>query len=66
VSDVLRERIERGPESRYAISKATGIGQASLCRFVAGQRGLNLDNVDRLCEHFGLKLTATRRGGRGR
>jgi hypothetical protein len=57
VSDSLRKALEQCGQSRYAVSKATGIPESVLSRFVHGQplRGANLD---RLAEHLGMELTA--------
>jgi hypothetical protein len=57
VTDTLRRVVERCGQTRYAISKATGIPQAVLSRFVANGRGLRSENIDRLCSHLGLVLT---------
>ena len=42
--------------TRYAISKATGLPQSQLSRFVHGQEGLSVDSIDRICELLGLRL----------
>ncbi len=66
VTDQLRRAVERSGQSRYAISKATGIPASVLSRFVASGRGLRSENIDRLCAYLGLVLTAkagkTRKG----
>ncbi|MDZ4686817.1 MAG: helix-turn-helix transcriptional regulator [Planctomycetaceae bacterium] len=59
VTDTLRRAVERCGETRYAITKATGIPASVLSRFVAGGRGLRSENIDRLCTYLGLKLTKT-------
>ena len=59
VTDQLRKAVERSGQSRYAISKATGIPASVLSRFVAGGRGLRSENIDRLCEYLGLTLIST-------
>jgi plasmid maintenance system antidote protein VapI len=61
LSEQFRKAIETCGESRYAISKATGIDQSALSRFIHGERGLSMDVMDRLGEYLGLKLVATRR-----
>ena len=55
VSDTLRAALERCGETRYAVSKATGIPQSVLSRFVHGQP-LRGANTDRLAEYLGLEL----------
>lgn len=57
VTDVLRRNVEKCGQSRYAISKATGIPASVLSRFVASGRGLRSENIDKLCAHLGLILT---------
>jgi hypothetical protein len=56
VTDTLRRAVETCGQSRYAISKATGIPASVLSRFVAGGHGLRSENIDRLCAHLGLAL----------
>jgi hypothetical protein len=60
VSDQLRQAIEAADESRYRISKATGISAPVLCRFVHSDCGLSLANIDKLCLHLGLELKPVR------
>lgn len=66
VTDQLRRAVERSGQTRYAISKATGIPASVLSRFVASGRGLRSENIDRLCAYLGLVLTVkagkTRKG----
>ena len=57
VTETLRAALERCGQTRYAVSKATGIPESVLSRFVHGQplRGTNLDT---LAAYLGLVLTA--------
>lgn len=64
VSDALRRSIERSGLSRYEIAKRTGVSQSQLSRFVAFDRGLSLDSVDRLAAFFKLELTPRKRATR--
>jgi hypothetical protein len=57
VTDQLRRAVERCGQTRYAISKATGVPASVLSRFVASGRGLRSENIDRLCAYLGLVLT---------
>lgn len=66
VTDTLRRAVERCGQTRYAISKATGVPASVLSRFVAGGRGLRSENTDRLCTYLGLVLTAKPGKARGR
>lgn len=47
--------------SRYAISKATGIPQSTLSRFMAGKAGLRLTSLDALAACLKLRVVADRR-----
>lgn len=58
VTDQLRRAVETCGQTRYAIGKATGIPASVLSRFVVSGRGLRSENIDRLCTHLGLVLTA--------
>jgi len=56
MTDVLKAAIEESGASRYEISKATGILQTSLSRFVRGETSLRLDKADVLADYLGLQL----------
>ena len=64
IEPVLRAAIERAAESRYRISKITGISAATLCRFVKGQRSLSLQSIEALMDFFGLDITQEKRSKR--
>jgi DNA-binding Xre family transcriptional regulator len=55
-SDQLRAAVLNAPASRYEISKATGISEGNLSRFVHGAAGLSLASLDRLCDYLGLRV----------
>lgn len=55
-SDQIREAVDNCGQTRYAIWKATGIGQATLSRFMAGERGLPMKTLDVLAEYLGFRL----------
>ncbi len=57
VSETLRSALELCGRTRYAVSKATGIPESVLSRFVHGQP-LRGTNIDILAVHLGLVLTA--------
>lgn len=66
VSETLRKALERCGESRYAVSKATGIDESVLSRFHHGQP-LRGENLDRLADYLGLELRPkARRRRKGR
>ncbi len=56
MTDELRRMVEGCGQTRYAISKATGVPASVLSRFVASGRGLRSENIDRLCDYLGLVL----------
>jgi hypothetical protein len=56
VSEQLRQTVE-AYGSVYRAAKDSGIPQSVLQRFVTGDRGLSMENIDRLAEFFGMKLT---------
>ena len=56
LSDQLRRAIEQSGMSRYRLAEESGVDAASLCRFVAGQTGLTLKNIDRIGQVIGLRL----------
>jgi transcriptional regulator with XRE-family HTH domain len=52
----LRRAIKRSGETQYAISKATGVDQSVLSRFLRGERTISLKTAAGLCKHLGLEL----------
>jgi hypothetical protein len=56
VSERIRQAIESAAGPRSDISKACGVDQASICRFMAGERGLSQQAIDALATHFILEL----------
>jgi hypothetical protein len=55
-SDQFRAAVLKADESRYRISKATGISESILSRFVRGESGLSMDYMDRIAEYLGLEV----------
>lgn len=58
VSEQVRQAVRDCGVTRYAIAKATGIDQATLCRFVSGERGLPMKTLDKLGDFLGLEIIA--------
>jgi DNA-binding phage protein len=57
LTERVQEAIRSGGMSRYAISKATGIDQGQLCRFMQGQPGgLSFESVDKVLDALGLEI----------
>lgn len=67
VTATLRAALERCGETRYQVSKATGIPESTLSRFVVGGKTLRGETIDKLADHLGLALTPKgRTSGKGR
>jgi hypothetical protein len=48
LSEQLRGIIERGPVTRYRLSKEAAVDASQLCRFVKGKGRLTSDSLDRI------------------
>ena len=55
-TDQIRKALAHHPVSRYRIAQETGIAEASLSRFVNGERGLSFEALDVLAEYIGLEV----------
>jgi transcriptional regulator with XRE-family HTH domain len=64
LSDQIRLAVVECDRSRYEISRVTGISEASLSRFVNGERGLSIAALDVLAESLNLKIVARKPRGR--
>jgi DNA-binding phage protein len=66
ITERIQEAIRSGGMSRYAISKATGVDQALLCRFLQGKSSMALDTVDKVLSAMNLEVVirprSTRKG----
>ena len=59
LSDQFRAAIREADDAgvtRYAISKATGIDQAVLSKFLSGERGMSLESLDKLAAFLKLEV----------
>ncbi len=56
IDDQLRQAIEASGLTRYELWKKSGVSQASLSRFLHGERDLRLGPAAALCEVLGLEL----------
>jgi DNA-binding Xre family transcriptional regulator len=56
LSDQLRAAVLNAQQTRYQISKATGISEGNLSRFVHGTAGLSLESLDRLCDFLDVRV----------
>ena len=58
LSDQVRREIEQCGMTRYRLSKITGIGEAALCKFMAGDGGLSIERLDILADTLLLNVTS--------
>jgi transcriptional regulator with XRE-family HTH domain len=61
LSEQLRMAIDASGVSRYRISKATGVSQSTLSKFVLGQRGISVEAMDAVASFLGLVLQVSRK-----
>jgi len=61
ICDKLKQAIEKGTKSRYRLWQETGIKQSHLSRFMAGTRGLGIDNVEKLAKALDFELIIRKR-----
>jgi len=66
LSEQLRDAIVKANVTRYEISKATGVSQATLSKFVLGTRpGLSFGAMDAVGEYLGLVIVKKQLKKRG-
>jgi len=63
ISDQVRDAVASAGVTRYRISKETGIAQATLTRFMSGERGLPMTTLDILGEYLDLEISVRKRKG---
>jgi hypothetical protein len=56
LSDQIRHAVETCGQTRYRIAKATGISEATLSRFMTGDRGLPMKTLDVLADYLKLNI----------
>ena len=56
ILDRVRREIDSSGMTRYRIAKEAKLSESLLSRFMAHERGLNLDALDRLGKLLGFKL----------
>ena len=67
LAEQLRGMIENCGLTTNGLAVACGVAQPILHRFVTGERDdIRISTADRLCEFFGVKLTAPKRGKGGK
>lgn len=60
IAEQLVKAIEESSQTRYAISKGSGINQSMLSRLVNGERAMSFDAAERLADYLGLKIQVVR------
>jgi transcriptional regulator with XRE-family HTH domain len=55
-SDQIRAAIDASGRSRHSICEETGIDRGAMSRFMSGQGGMLLDNIDRIAALLGWTL----------
>ena len=58
ISGQLRWYIEASNKSTYRLQRETGGDNGTLSRFLRGERGISIENIDKLAKHLGLRLTS--------
>ena len=58
LSNQVRQAVDACGVSRYRLSKATGLSQSQLSRFMAGHIGLSMHALDALADVMGLDVVA--------
>ncbi len=56
LSEQVRRAIDGCGVTRYAIAKQTGIDQATLSRFMSGERGMPMKTMDALADFLELNI----------
>jgi transcriptional regulator with XRE-family HTH domain len=56
VFQALRQAIKNSKVSRYRIGKELGIDQSVLSRFVSGEIGLTVANVEKIADYLSLEI----------
>jgi hypothetical protein len=54
----LRDAINGSGLSRYAICKEIGLPESTMSHFMAGNCGLSVESINRICELIGARLVA--------
>lgn len=63
--NMMRKAMETSGQSRYRISKETGIAESVLSRFMSGETALTVETVERLADYLGLEIVLRPKRGCG-
>lgn len=64
LSDTIRAAVKASDQTRAEIASGAGIPESALSRFVSSERGISVENLDRLAEYLGLRLEKATKGKR--
>lgn len=64
--DQIREAVDASGTTRSLICKATGITPPHMSKLMKGERGLSVENLERLAKYLGLEITLQPKGHKGR
>ena len=64
IFQALREVIEAAPVSRYRMAKDLEIDQSVLSRFMSGEIGLTVQNVEKVADYLGYKIVLQPKAGK--
>lgn len=57
-TDQIRQAIDASGSSRYAVSKAIGLSESTMSRFMAGKCGLSCETLDKVGRLLNLRVVA--------
>lgn len=52
----LKQAVKDSGQTLYRVAKDSGVDYSVLLRFMAGERGMNLDTAAKLVDYLGLEL----------
>ena len=56
IPELVRDAVLNCGLSRYEIAKRSGVSEATLSRFIHGQRTLSIEILDKLAPHIGVEV----------
>lgn len=65
IMDKLREKIGKAPENAKAIADGSGVSASQISRFMKSERVLDLRNLTKLADYFGLEIAIRRKSRKG-
>ena len=56
LAGTIRDALRQCGKTMYQIHRETGVDQAALSRFLSGQRGMQLDTLEKVLDAAGLEV----------